>query len=200
MTTMIVLDEDMTEFFRERLVASLERHRVDVTDAAEFYLVNLLTGYATRSPKEALGRPLVHRLAEAMETPDASERFRLFRDLGDCALYVCGFFSDNLHRRGISREYVVAMGNRAYGEAADLCGRRWATADARFAEVYPELADAFDHLARVLDDVRESTALRTPQDIVRLYERWRRTRSPLLARRLKEEGVFPQDGDGRMLH
>ncbi len=199
--TTIVLDADMREFFRERLVAALSRRRVEVEEATEFYLVNLLAGYASRSPRETLSRPLFHRLAEAVETPDAPERFRRFRELGDCALYVCGFFSEHLDRRGISRDYVVTMGHRAYGEAGDLCGRACRAAEARLREVYPELAEGFDDFARVLDDVRETTALRTPQDIVRLYERWRRTRSPLLASRLKQQGVFPQVADdGEVLH
>ena len=199
--TTIVLNADMSDFFRERLVAALEEQRLSVAETTEYYLVQLLTSYASRPPQDALGRPLVHRLAEAMETPDTAERFRRFRDLGDCALYVCGFFGDHLRRRGISRDYVVGLGGRAYGEAGDLCGRTWGSADGWLGKVYPELAGRFDAFARVLDEVRETTALRTPQDIVRLYERWRRTKSPTLARRLKEEGVFPQDGGGdRVLH
>lgn len=191
----IVLDADMTEFFRERLVDALARQRVEVEDATEFYLVNLLTDYATRPPREALDRPLVHLLAEAVDTDDTAERFRRFRDLGDRALYACGFFIDHLEWRGISRDYVVCMGGRGYEEAAGLSGRAWGTPGSAFHEVYPELADGFDTFARVLDEVRETTALRTPQDIVRLYERWRRTRSPVLASRLHAEGVFPQAGD-----
>ena len=87
---------------------------------------------------------------------------------------------------------------------------RWATAaisrrgdlasGSGLEDAYPELAEAFDLLARALDDVRETTALRTPQDIVRLYERWRRTGSPLLADRLREEGVYPVKGADEVLH
>ena len=64
-----------------------------------------------------LARPLVERLAAALEAEDRSQKFRRFRDLGDCALYVCGFFSDHLQRRGIARDYVVAMGHRGYLQA-----------------------------------------------------------------------------------
>ncbi|MCZ7687217.1 MAG: hypothetical protein M5U28_54170 [Sandaracinaceae bacterium] len=44
--------------------------------------------------------------------------------------------------------------------------------------------------------------MRTPQDIVKLYDRWRRTRSPRLAERLRAEGVFPtgEGPGGRILH
>lgn len=198
--TTILLDADMTGFFRDRLVAAMSRRDVRVSEATEFYLVHLLTDHARRPAKDALDQPLVHRLAAAVEAPRTAERFRLFRELGDAALYVAGFFSDHFTRRGISRDYVVSMGHRGYGEAADLCDRTWG-ADGAFGEVYPELAESFESYARILDEVRETTALRTPQDIVRLYDRWRRTGSPLLAERLQEHGVFPQgDGGDTVLH
>ena len=186
----IELSPDMSGFFQERLAAALARRRVDTDVATEAYLVRLLASFADAPVDPALDQPLVARLAEALEAPSDHERLRLFRALGDNALYVCGFFSDRLERRGVSRGYVVSMGERAYVSAAYLSGR--AHLRSIFAEVYDELADRFDLFAQVLDEVRESTSLRTPQDIVRLYERWRRTGSPLLAKRLQSEGVFPQ--------
>jgi hypothetical protein len=163
---------------------------VSISTSTEVYLVHLLTGFVHVTADAALGQPLVQRLAEALEAPSTSERFRRFRALGDSALYISGFFSDHLSRRGVSRGYVVAMGGRAYVAASDVGG-----------DMFAELAEGFDDLAQVLDEVRETTSLRTPQDIVRLYERWRRTRSPSLAERLEAEGVFPQEAPKKqMLH
>ena len=36
------------------------------------------------------------------------------RELGDAAMFVCGFFPDSFERRGLDRGYVVAMGGHAY--------------------------------------------------------------------------------------
>ena len=191
---MIEVAIDMREFFRERLGAALDRREVRVSASTEFYLVELMARYARTPAATTLAKPLVDRLTEALEADDRTQQFRRFRDLGDCALYACGFFSDHLDRRGVARDYVVAMGNRGYDQAGRLAP------GSGFDEAYPELAEAFDLLARVLDDVRENTALRTPQDIVRLYERWRRTGSPLLAERLREEGVFPVQEPDEVLH
>jgi len=186
----IELSANPTGFFRERLLEALTRRHVSVSESTEVYLVHLLAGFVTTSADDALERPLVEHLARALEAPSNTERFRRFRALGDNALYVCGFFSDHLDRRGVSRGYVVSMGGRAYVAAADVGGF-----------VYEELGESFDLLAQVLDEVRETTSLRTPQDIVRLYERWRRTGSPALAERLEAEGVFPQGAPKKsMLH
>ncbi|MEM9195743.1 MAG: hypothetical protein AAGF12_41635 [Myxococcota bacterium] len=189
---MIELNVELKSFFRERLDGALQRHRLNVDVLTEAYLVDLMARYAHAPISSTLARPLVERMAEALEA-QGRERLVRFRELGDCALVACGFFSDHLVRRGVSRDYIVAMGGRAYGSAGDL-------APHGEARVYPELAERFDPIARVLDDVRESTSLRTPQDIVRLYERWRRTGSPLLAERLREGGVFPVRPPNTTLH
>ena len=63
-----------------------------------------------------------------------------------------------------------------------------------------ELAEGFDDFARVLDEVRERTVLRSPQDIVRLYDLWKRTKDPRFAEKLRGQGVFPQKGDSGTFH
>ena len=191
---------DVRGYFQERLVTALERHRVRPLARTEVYLVNLLGEFAVTRDEELLARPLVELLAHAMEA-EGIERLRRFRDMGDAALYVLGFFSDHLERRGIAHGYVASMGGRAY-QAAESMAQRARASDGGMAEVFGELADRFEEFARVLEEVRESTALRTPQEIVKLYEKWRRTGSPTLAKRLEQEGVFPQvvGRGGRTVH
>ncbi len=111
------------------------------------------------------------------------ERLRHFRDTGDAALYTCGFFADHLETRGVSEDSFISMGGRAYRAASTLCPRR--------GMVYDELASGFERMVVLLDEVREETVLKTPQDIVRLYDKWRRTGSPKVAARLHQAGVFP---------
>ena len=56
---------------------------------------------------------------------------------------------------------------------------------------FVELANRFGAFARVLDEVREQTAMCTDGEILRIYERWSTTRSPELFRRLNRRGVGP---------
>lgn len=182
-------------FFRDRLVDAIRRQGIQVQEATEWYLVNLMSSVTG----DAFKRPLAHRLADALETEDADERFRHFRELGDAALCLCGLFSEHVDRAGITRDYVVHMGGRGYANASDLAGAVRGS-DLDFAEIYRELARNFNSFAHAFDDVREATALRTPQDIVKLYDRWRQTRSPILAERLREEGVYPQNPGKPRIH
>ncbi len=173
---------DVRGYFHERLGQSLQRLEVSVDEETELYLVELLS----RPEASALATPetpLVERWKDALEAESERERLRHYQHTGDAALYTCGFFGDHIAKRGMSREYYITMGGRAYLAASQLAGRR--------RDTFEELGHRFEPLVRVLDEVREETVLRTPQDIVRLYDRWRKTQSPTLAERLHSAGVFP---------
>jgi len=181
--------QDLQAYFHGRLGQALRRRALDIAAHTEFYLVQLLNRALGVDAVQAISTPFVQRLAAGAEIEDATRRLRHFRDMGDDALYVCGFFGEHLRGRGITKDYVVSMGGSAYREASGLA--RWST-ESRLSDTFDELAARFDTFATVLDDVKEETAMRTPQDIIRLYDRWRQTGSPVLADRLREQGVFPK--------
>lgn len=174
---------DLRGWFRERLEAALGRRQLAAGEATRAYLVDLLARVGLGQENDALSRPLALQLAEA-RAAERAERVRLYRALGDDALYLRGFCADHLDHRGITTEYVATLGETAYGQAGDLTL-------GSASEVYRELAHKFERFADALDDVREGTTLRTPSDIVRLYDKWTRTHSPKIAERLTAEGVFP---------
>ncbi len=174
---------DARGYFQERLSTALSELGVVAEPHTEHYLVELLAA-GQKGAVATPDQPLVHRLQAAIEARDRRERLRSYREAGDAALYTSGFFAEHLQKRGLSHDYYVELGARAYCAASELCGQR--------ADVYHQLGARFDDYSKVLEEVRESTVLRTPQDIVRLYDRWRRTRSPRLAARLHAAGVFPQ--------
>lgn len=183
---------DLRGWFRERLESALGQRGVGAAEGTRAYLVDLLARVGLGQENEALGRPLAIQLAEA-RSAGPSERFRLYRALGDDALYLRGFCSDHLDHRGITTEYVATLGETAYGQAGDL-------ALGSAGGVYRELAQKFEPFAEAFDDVREGTAMRTPTDIVRLYDKWTRTHSPKIAERLTAEGVFPSLATRRAVH
>jgi hypothetical protein len=189
---------DLRQWFRERLEAALERRHLRADPETRAYLVELMAAIGIgrrRSPGDV---PLALQLKEAREAASGAERLALYRALGDEALCLSGFFADHLERRGISHGYVCSMGGGAYESASVLAIQ--APSQAIRTTVYRDLAASFERYAEVLDDVRESTALRTPQDIVRLYDKWRRTGSPRIAERLSEAGVYPAPGAPTTLH
>jgi hypothetical protein len=181
---------DLHGFFVEHVTGAMRDLGVETAAETQGYLVDLLSDFAVSQRLQVLGEPLVTLLQRAQQAT-GPERYSRMRELGDVALFICGFFPDSFDRRGVSRGYVVSMGGRAYlvlGKAEVQATRD----QPRRAEVFVELGGRFQDMARVLDEVRERTAMCTEGEVVRLYERWSRSGSPALAHRLQRRGVHPQ--------
>lgn len=187
---------DVRSFFGEHVSRAMRSLGVETASDTQHYLVELLSGFSVSDRIPTLNQPLATQLQSALES-EGPERLLRLRDLGDVALFISGFFPDSFERRGLSRAYLVAMGGRAYlvvGEAARARGQGGR------GRLFAELADRFPVLSRVLDEVREETSMCTEGEILALYERWRQTRSPELARRLQRRGVVPAGSDSDTLH
>jgi hypothetical protein len=188
--TQIDRNADVHNFFVEHVTHAMRDLHVETAEATQGYLVDLLITFSVSERIRNLSEPLAALLAKALAA-NGPERLARMRDLGDVALFICGFFPDSFDRRGVSRGYVVSMGGRAYlvlGKAEVQATRD----QPRRAEVFVELGGRFQDMARVLDEVRERTAMCTEGEVVRLYERWSRSGSPALAHRLQRRGVHPQ--------
>lgn len=160
---------------------------VRTAEATELYLVDLLAGFAADTRAEEISTPFVEQLGKALAV-SGPERANRMRSLGDAALFVSGFWVDSFSARGVTQSYVMAIGTRAYGEVSRAHSAILPDAASEPA-VFVELAGRFEAFSRVLDEVREQTAMCTDGELVRIYERWCATRSPALFRRLNRRGV-----------
>jgi hypothetical protein len=177
-------NESPTEYFRELVESAIEHQHLAIRELTSFYVVNLLAGFThlDRSPA-ADDSPLGVRLAEALQAAGAAQRENL-RAVGDLSLFMSGFFSDSLNRRLVDIDYYIQLGECAYGSLA----RR---GDPAFGEVYDELAAKFTAMVDVLTEVSERTNLTSDADLLRLYDRWMRTRSRRSGKLLAERGIVP---------
>jgi hypothetical protein len=178
---------DVRVFFREHVCEALRSLEVRTAESTKHYLVDLLAGFAVSDRIQDMCTPFVQLLSEALAV-SGPERLNRMRSLGDSALFVSGFMSDSCDRRGVTQTYVNAVGARAYGEVSRVRPRVMSDGGPD-TEVFIELADRFEAFTRVLDEVREQTAMCTDGELVRLYERFCSTRSPELFRRLNRRGV-----------
>ncbi len=191
------LSANLETFFHDVVDDAMKKKQVEATEAAEYYLVSLLTDYARPDARcnEALERPLTLLLDEAMHAP-GQERFERLRALGDGVLYVSGFFAPHLETRGVEVRYVTSLGARAYDGAAKML--RGANDNAA-PDLFVELAANFDCFAELLSDVAERLSLAaapSSQGLLKLYERWLRTGSEALGSELMQRGVLPVRGAG----
>ena len=193
MTGPIVPQPSALEYFRELVSAAMDRQGVAARDITSFYLVNLLAGFihSDRVPlagdQEALGVRFLRALQDG-----GSRQHEALREVADLSLFVTGFFADSLNRSLVDIDYYMQVGEYAYGSLAR-------TGDRTFGDAFDELAERFPAFVDVLGEVSERTALATNADLLRLYEKWVRTRSRRSGDLLVERGIVPNESISRVL-
>ncbi len=184
MAEALLRNESPAEYFKELVESAMEHQHLAVRDLTSFYLVNLLTGfvYFDRSTTPS-DEPLGIRLARALQTDGSRQRDGL-REVGDLSLLISGFFADSLTRSLVDVDYYIQLGERAYSSLARH-------ADPALGDVFDELAGKFAACVDVLGEVSERSALTSNSDVLRLYEKWLRTRSRRSGDLLVERGIVP---------
>jgi hypothetical protein len=201
----IALARSVGSFFQEAVGEAVRSRRIDTTEEVRSYLVALLSDFARPDPARdgTFERPLTFLLHEALRAT-GGERFQRLRLLGDSVLYIAGFFADHIENRGVDVGYVNNVGATAYGSAASML-RRPPSGEALEAggrdvdNVFGELSRKFSGLVEVLTAVSETTLAqqaRGERGVLKLYERWLRSGSEILAGELGARGIVPLRGTG----
>ncbi len=194
MSERIIVGKSAQEWFRELVADALSQRRIQVQEATEFYLVNLLAQNLSEHRATAGGgahEPLALMLARALEG-DREARYRNLKRLGDTSLFVSGFFGDSLARSLVDVDYYIAMGMRAYDA---LSAEGYGPSGAR--QLFGELAERFTNFVDLFAEIAELSELGSNRGLVRLYERFLLTGSERVAQRLRERGVALFAGPAR---
>jgi hypothetical protein len=196
----IVKADSVSVFFHDAVDGAMRSRGVSATEGATTYLVALLAEYAkpTSFAEEALERPLTLLLDDALHTTDLGVRFERLRALGDNVLYTSGFFADHFEARGVDPQYVIGIGRTAYRTAGGLL-RTPSTRDVNEStdDIFAELAENFATFVAVIAEVADATVARGvdgSKGLLKLYERWMRTRSETLADALSSHGFVAPRG------
>jgi len=149
----------------------MQHQRVAAREVTSFYVVNLLTGFIHLDRSgDTDDQPLAVTFAKALQGAGLAQRDGL-RKVGDQSLFISGFFSDSLNRSLVDVDYYIQLGGNAYASLA-----RQAAGDT-FGDVFDELSEKFAEFVDVLSEVSERTSLTSNTDLLRLYEKWLKTRS-----------------------
>lgn len=186
---------DVDGFFKELVGQAINHSGFEPSTAGTSYVVSLLADSAkpNASAINVMGESSFTRmLTDAMASHGAA-RFEKLRLLGDGVLYVSGFFSEHLERRGVAPYYVRGLGATAYGSAASML--RTAGASSAGPDVFAELSHNFERFVQLINVVSEELSARAVRDdasLLEMYERWLRLQSDHLADLLVAKGVLPQ--------
>jgi hypothetical protein len=180
------LCNSVQSYFQEAVADAIRNQGVATSEPTECYLVNLLSDFATASLAD--DEPLALKLATAREAAPAVRLVQL-REVADKSLYLSGFFADSLTRRALDIGYYIELGGQAYGQLA-IHHRKHQV----FGVVYDDLAQRFRVFVDVLAEI-SGRATSSHLDAIQLYERWLRTGSEWMERRLRALGMLPGPKD-----
>jgi hypothetical protein len=181
------------EYFQGAVSGAVANLRLQVSEHAQHYLVQLLGHFITTEnlvPTDLEGNPastLTQQLAIALEQEQSEARAKRLRQLGDYSLYIAGFFSDSLSRKLVDVDYYIGMGGAAYENAARLQDKK-----AR-SDLFLELARKFPKFVEVLSQISEETGFNpdSHRDLLRVYDLWVKTGSKKFANQLVKAGINP---------
>jgi hypothetical protein len=183
-------NESPLEYFKELVETAIQNQQIAAGEMTSFYVVNMLAGFIHFDATED-DEPLGVRLAQALQAGGSVQRTGL-RRVGDLSLFISGFFSDSLNRSLVDVDYYIHLGERAYGSLARQ-------SDDTFSNVFDELAEKFPSFVDVLGEVSERSALTSNSDLLRLYERFLRTRSRRSGDLLVSRGIVPNSSVSRLI-
>lgn len=183
----------LTHLFRELIQRAMASLGVESLEATEFYLVNLLEGFARPGRPDLLDPPLGIEYLEAMQAP-IPRRVMKLRRVADTALFVTGMFAESLERSLVGPDYYATLGRSAYAHLSATSG------SGGMGESFEELADRFPEFVRVLGEVSAQDLFTRDQDTLRIYRRWLAHGGSREAALLVRRGLIPVAGHGRARH
>ncbi|MGI9291527.1 MAG: hypothetical protein ACR2QG_09675 [Gammaproteobacteria bacterium] len=185
----------LREYFRDSISDAMASNSLHADSNTTHYVVNLLTLFARSESfhdpvdDSQKAKPLALMLSDALEAPTTEQRCYGLQRLGDVALFVAGFFADDLQSSVVDLDYYVSMGGGAYVSLSHQSG---GTIRGRVTgAIFAELGEKFQQFVDVLNDVSYQTDAASDSDVLRQYEIWLKTGSERAARLLREQGIHP---------
>lgn len=190
----VVSHSSLQSYFCKSLHSALLNQNVHASDHTVIYLSSLLENFARSdnlfdyTEDGPRIKPLALYYADAVSAENKHQRTQALRKLGDVALFISGIFSQSLATKVVDIDYYVAMGGSAYSYLHD----EFEHIDCQhaFSIIYYELSSRFVQFTDVLAEISQGSQNRDA-DLLRQYEIWIKTNSPLAREKLLKQGFDP---------
>ena len=192
----------LVEHFKEAVENARNRLDIEISENTEFYLVDLLSRYtdinalseqAVENKTQTFAELYLKSHGEAY-----GRRALILKYIGDTTLFMTGYFSDSFERSLVDIDYYANLGRSSYRDLLDLLAARviqW-----KLDEVFDELSEKYIDLMDVIAEVAASDGARHAGGLLRVYERWLRTKSRRDEALLRQKGLIPLEVPPEVLH
>lgn len=182
------------DHFKTLVEDAVQNQNLSTSDRSVVYLTELLLEFfhieSLNGADEDLhaDMPLAMMLSQALEAK-MFRRMAILKRMGDIALYKSGFFGDSFNRKLVDVDYYISMGGSAYGQLSELTHHAYR--DKEFSGVYRELSDKFSAFVDIFSEISERSHISSNESVLRLYDKWLKTKSKRLEEKLKSQGLIP---------
>jgi len=187
----IQTEKNTFDYFSQHVKESLKNQHISISKTSEQYLVHLLADFTfTRNIfnlTKSDNRPLAIIYHQAQHET-AENKIKIFKDLGDFSLFITGFFPDSLNRKVTDVDYYILLGKSAYENLSGIFEKNHKSS---FTLMFDELAEKFVSITDILAEISSKSSTQWNDGILRLYERWLKTRSKRDERLLCAKGIVP---------
>ncbi|MEI6079184.1 MAG: hypothetical protein WCQ53_00910 [bacterium] len=173
-------------FFSELVDTAIKNQQVQLSDHAKIYIINLLSRNIKSNDAPYLDVPLSIIFQQSFIEP-LRQRRPMLKYVGDYSLYIGGYFSESLNRKIIDVGYYLSVGAQAFSNLSNIAE------SSQNSSLYSEIFKKFSNLMDILTEVSFETHISRAEDLIRLYDRWLKTGSSILERKLIEKGIITSD-------
>lgn len=187
------VEQPLADYFRERLHEEGDKQSQPPQEDTLWYMGDMLARFGDSEQVFSYEngrmdlRPLALLYSDACDSSDPRTRCLLMRQLGDLALFIGALFPENYRRRGLFKDYFVGMGGGAYGYLSEHARHN--------RHVYSELASTFTAMLELVARACSRHAPFDAEDVLRLYQRWQRSKDPQAGRQLRALGISLSEED-----
>ena len=176
------------EHFSMMVSKAMKGQGIKASPMAEFYLSNLLTGFI--DARRISGKTFSERFLKALGAEGGLKKI-LLKELADSSLFISGFFHESLKRKIVDVDYYMDMGIISYNMLSEFFSGNGRDYNTTLSSLYREMSEKFLKFADILDEISEESSIKTALDLLRLYERWLKTKSKRTETLLRELGIDP---------
>lgn len=189
----LISTESSMEFFREMVSAAFARQNIKTNEIAEFYIVNLLSEFVSvkkvyNKDGDVEDEPIAITFLKTFHS-SLNEQVRNFKKVGDFSLFISGFFSDSLRDKMVDIDYYASIGKKAYSNLSLIVKN--SSKSEPFFTLFHELSTNFQTFADVFSEISTISSISSNKDLLRIYERWLKTRGKRDEGLLHERGIIP---------
>ena len=163
-------------FFTEEIIKSSNDQGTKISYHSRIYLAKIMAKYSTLQGCEILNKTLAELYIESISEGKKSIKFKRYKDIGDTALAKVGLFPESINKV-LSKNYYYDMGSIAYEECYRIRGTK----------MFQEISGNIEDFSEVIFGAKNCSIT---NNILELYELWRRTKSSFARKRLFSLGIM----------